>query len=608
MLVEPQRTQPQKSFRFRVMKTFRRYLVAAAVLVLLGLPSASSADVNDFSFSSFSAEYKLGLNKEKANRPEMWVRETLVADFPEIDQNHGIRRSIPELSYEKFPGLIDQVSVTDQQGKVREFELTIDQGFVNLLIKPTDGSYVHGRQTYVIEYHQVWVINNYQSATGFDEFYWDVNGTGWLQSFDQVKATVTFDKALSESFVTGKVSCYQGQQDSTKPCSSMEINNQQMVFSSKNLQAGENLSIAIAFKPNVANTAGPNVNGTLNWYGFWICLSLIILILLWAIYFRIFGIRSSAKGSFVIPQYKPVAEPGLLVSALVSRKTAYLYQASVVELAVMKLIEIEVVANSDNKDFLLRRTKLATDNSDQLSLLAELGLIKGGEELLLAHNMPTEQKSKLSNGLLSLRVAATKRVSSGGYFQKRALGIPAIGFMVALLVYGGWLFFAGSLDSEVATGFVAAPLMSFGAFVAVYWLLLSKRALTSKGSELVSFVKGLGMYIGLAEKDRLEFLQSPKGASLKPSEVQGKEVLKLYEELLPWAVLLGLQEQWNKTLTDLYQDQGSPVWLIGSPQLTHSFTNLNQVLTQSLAASSSGGSGRGGSSGGGGGGGGGGGI
>jgi uncharacterized membrane protein len=116
------------------------------------------------------------------------------------------------------------------------------------------------------------------------------------------------------------------------------------------------------------------------------------------------------------------------------------------------------------------------------------------------------------------------------------------------------------------------------------------------------------MYIGLAEKDRLEFLQSPKGASLKPSEVQGKEVLKLYEELLPWAVLLGLQEQWNKTLTDLYQDQGSPVWLIGSPQLTHSFTNLNQVLTQSLAASSSGGSGRGGSSGGGGGGGGGGGI
>jgi hypothetical protein len=590
------------------MKTLRRFLVSAVVLVLLELPSASSADVNDFSFSSFTAEYKLSLNQDKANRPEMWVRETLVADFPEIDQNHGIRRSIPELSYEKFPGLIEQVSVTDGRGEAREFETSIDQGFLNLLIKPTDGSYVHGRQTYVIEYHQAWVINNYQSTTGFDEFYWDVNGTGWLQNFDQVKATVTFDKTLSENVVAGKASCYEGQQGSAKRCSSTEVNSQQMVFTSTNLQAGENLSIAIAFKPNVANTAGPNITGTLNWFGFWICLSLVILILLWAIYFRIFWIRSSTKGSFVVPQYKPAAEPGLFISALVSRKTAHLYQASVVELAVMKLIEIEVVADSDNKDFLLRRTKLDTDNSDHASLLAELGLIKSGDELLLAHNMSNEQKGQLSKALLSLRVAATKRVSTGGYFQKRALGIPALGFVVALLIYAGWLFFSGSLDSEVAAGFVVAPILSFVPFVACYWLLLSKRALTSKGSELVSFVKGLGMYIDLAEKDRLEYLQSPKGASLKPSEIQGREVLKLYEALLPWAILLGLQAKWNKALTNLYQDQGSPVWLVGSPNLGESFANLDQVLTQSLAASSSGGSGGGGSSGGGGGGGGGSGI
>lgn len=590
------------------MKTLRRFLVSAVVLVLLELPSASSADVNDFSFSSFTAEYKLSLNQDKANRPEMWVRETLVADFPEIDQNHGIRRSIPELSYDRFPGLIEKVSVTDGQGEAREFETSTDQGFLNLLIKPSDGSYVHGRQTYVIEYHQAWVINNYQSTTGFDEFYWDVNGTGWLQNFDQVKATVTFDKTLSENVVAGKASCYEGQQGSAKRCSSTEVNNQQMVFTSKNLQAGENLSIAIAFKPNVANTAGPNITGTLNWFGFWICLSLVILILLWAIYFRIFGIRSSTKGSFVVPQYKPAAEPGLLISALVSRKTAHLYQASVVELAVMKLIEIEVVADSDNKDFLLRRTALATANSDQLALLAQLSLIKSGDELLLAQNMSTQQKNQLSKALLSLRGAATKRVSAGGYFQKRALGIPALGFVVALLIYAGWLFFAGSLDSEVAAGFVVAPILSFVPFVACYWLLLSKRALTSKGSELVSFVKGLGMYIDLAEKDRLEYLQSPKGASLKPSEIQGREVLKLYEALLPWAILLGLQAKWNKALTNLYQDQGSPVWLVGSPNLGESFANLDQVLTQSLAASSSGGSGGGGSSGGGGGGGGGSGI
>jgi hypothetical protein len=222
--------------------------------------------------------------------------------------------------------------------------------------------------------------------------------------------------------------------------------------------------------------------------------------------------------------------------------------------------------------------------------------------------LPAAQSAKLSKGLLKLKSAAASQVNSQGYFQKRALGVPAIGFVVGILIYATWLYFSITLDEQVDQGFVAAPVISFGLFAAVYWFLLSKRALTAKGVEVDSYVKGLETYIQLAEKDRLEFLQSPTGALLKPSEVQGKQVLKLYEEVLPWAILLGLQKQWNKVLADLYQEQGNPPWIIGSPLLGESFANLDQVLTQSLAASSSGGSGGGGSSGGGGGGGGGGGL
>jgi uncharacterized membrane protein YgcG len=590
------------------MRSLKKYIVALAVLVIVGMSTPSNADVNDFSFASFNAEYKLSLNKAKDNRPEMWVKETIIANFPQIDQNHGIRRSIPASSYGKFPGLIDQISVTDEFGQPRDFEINQDNGFEELLIKPADGSYVHLTQTYVIEYHQAWVINNYQKTSGFDEFYWDVNGTGWLQSFGEVKATVTFDKSLIENLILVKASCYEGAQGSTKPCASTSITNSKMVFRSINLQAGENLTIAIPFKPNVANTTGPIIAGTFNWYICNVCLGLIILILLWAIYFRIFGIRSSTKGAFIVPQYKPSAEPGLLISALVSRKTGHLYQASVVELAVMKLIEIEVVPNSNDKDFILRRTKLETSSADHVQLLAQLGLAKAGDELLLAHDMPTAKKTELSKGLLALSSAASKRVSTEGYFKKRALGLAALVFALGFLAYVGWLAAALAIDSEAEAGYFAVPFMSFIPFVCLYWLLLSKRALTDKGSELVAFVKGLGLYIDLAEKDRLEFLQSPTGASLKPSEVQGKQVLKLYEAVLPWAILLGMQKQWSNVLTELYEGQESPVWLIGSNHLMDSFTNLDQVLTQSLAASNSGGSGGGGSSGGGGGGGGGGGI
>ena len=116
------------------------------------------------------------------------------------------------------------------------------------------------------------------------------------------------------------------------------------------------------------------------------------------------------------------------------------------------------------------------------------------------------------------------------------------------------------------------------------------------------------MYIELAEKDRLEFLQSPQGALLKPSELKGKQVLKLYEEVLPWAILLGLQKQWGKVLTDIYAAQAAPVWFIATPDFSKSLDSLDAALSSSLATSSSGGSSGGGSSGGGSGGGGGGGI
>ena len=39
-------------------------------------------------------------------------------------------------------------------------------------------SYVHGATTYVISYTQRDTIRHF-SDTNDDEFYWDVNGTGW---------------------------------------------------------------------------------------------------------------------------------------------------------------------------------------------------------------------------------------------------------------------------------------------------------------------------------------------------------------------------------------------------------------------------------------------
>jgi uncharacterized membrane protein YgcG len=576
-------------------------LVAANSLIAT---QVASADVNDFSFESFDAVYELSLNKDFDNRPEMQVTEIIVALFPVVDQNRGIKRSIPSSSYGVYPGLIEIDSVTDENGAAREYEVSEEEGFKNISIKNDDDSFVYGRQTYVIKYTQSWVIRNFQASSGNDEFFWDVNGTGWLQSFGRVSASVKVSKELQENLLINSVSCYQGLSGSTNSCGEKQLSKDLMNFTASNLLPGENLTISIPFTAGAVNTSGPNVDGTAAWLFYQVAALLALLVLAWAVYFRIYRIRSRGKNQFTVPEYKPAPTPTLLDTSIISRNSSHLIQALIVELAVKKQIEIEAVTG-DDKSFILRRT---SSTLDQDGVMAALGLSQSGAETRIGSSADNVQNQLISVALQNLIAGKVRAVNSGGYFSKRALGLPALGWLVGVALYIVWIIVALQLDQMTGAGYVAAPILSFLPFSALYWLLVSKRSYTAKGSSVISHLKGLEMYIELAEKDRLEFLQSPKGALLKPSEVTGKQVLKLYEEVLPWAILLGLQKQWGQVLTELYREQGSPAWFSGTPFMTQNFSRFSEALNSSLATSSSGGSSGSGSSGGGGGGGGGSGI
>src|SRR5690606_5861148 len=125
---------------------------------------------------------------------------------------------------------------------------------------------------------------------------------------------------------------------------------------------------------------------------------------------------------------------------------------------------------------------------------------------------------------------------------------------------------------------------------------------------------GLREYIRLAEADRLQMLQSVSGAE----RVAGPagDVIKIYERLLPYAVLFGLERQWAAELGKYY-DETPPDWYNGSSgfhiaTFSAGIGSLSSTVSTSYSGSSSssagGGSAGGGSSGGGGGGGGGGGV
>jgi uncharacterized membrane protein len=135
--------------------------------------------------------------------------------------------------------------------------------------------------------------------------------------------------------------------------------------------------------------------------------------------------------------------------------------------------------------------------------------------------------------------------------------------------------------------------------------------LSQKGRDLVDYLDGLKLYIGIAEEDRIRILQSPQGAEKIHVDINDSvAIVHLYERLLPYAILFGQEEEWIKYLGGFYEKQGiEPNWYLGSGTFNAAiFSSAMNGFSASVAdsSSSSGGSGGGGSSGGGGGGGGGG--
>ena len=170
----------------------------------------------------------------------------------------------------------------------------------------------------------------------------------------------------------------------------------------------------------------------------------------------------------------------------------------------------------------------------------------------------------------------------------------------------GWILLALSILT-LSPGLLLAALFTF-IYAYTLW------PLTDKGLGLRRYLDGLKMYIKVAETERLKMLQSPEGAQkVGVSANDPAQLVKLYERVLPYAVLFGEEKEWNKQIGSYYESTGSsPDWYSGhgvfnaavfSSAMSSFATSASYT---SASSSTSGGSSGGGSSGGGGGGGGGG--
>lgn len=591
-----------------------RFVRVVTVLILgllasLVLAAPAAADVDDFVFERMDADYTLTRADDGTSRVE--VVETLVARFPDTDQNRGIRRLIPT-EYNGQPTRPSVQSVTDGDGAPRPFETEEEDGTLGVVAAGDD--YVHGTQTYVISYTLHNVIWDFPD-TGL-EFYWDVNGVDWAQPFAEITARLHLDADLAAS-LSGRTACYQGAQDATTPCADIVVDDEGAgaVVTARGSAIGprETLTMAVGFEEGTFTLFDTSFAASpWSWAQAGFGASALVA-LVGALVVRRRALADAPGRPTIIAEYTAPREVDALEAAVLLNRTSKAIPAEVLEQAVVGSIRILEGEKKRWGAAPLIAELVDPERADRDGRMLLDGLFpegRPGERYEFG-----KQDTRFSEAAQSILTAAGADLLERGLRRRVPTWTRIWPLLLAVLALAGTFVFGLVAGESGVRSWLTWALIGLGVLAAIVAVLFAFRSpLTAAGAEARDHLRGLEEFIGWAEADRIRMLQSPAGAERRAIDVDDpRQMLHLYETLLPYAVVFGQEKEWSRQLVVLYAATGAtaPYWYVGSGAFdATSFAGGIGSLSAAATASSStaGGSAGGGGAGGGGGGGGGGGV
>ncbi|MDB5176165.1 MAG: hypothetical protein JWM81_1023 [Candidatus Saccharibacteria bacterium] len=582
-----------------------RLLAAGALVILTGLTATAgvaNADTNDFTITNFASVETLSRTDPHG---QLHVVETINLAY--TDNNHGILRAIPN-TYKKQKLDLHINSVSSPTRAPASY--TTYQSNGNTVLKIGDANRtVTGEQSYVIDYTLHNVISFYNDHS---ELYWDVNGDQWDQPFETVTASLHLPSDVQlDSTKTAR--CFTGSYGSHDANCMVYNDGRDIIFATTSVLAPrQTLSYVTAFKTGyfTAPTAVDRVKNYVVPAAKLLALPLVVFITSFTIWFR-FGRDAKGRGT-IVPEYAPPdnmtpLQVGALIDFEVDDKDL---TATIVDLAIRGYITIieQKVVRLKIYSKLLYNFELANDdfsklNSNEITLMNAIFQDKPiGTQVDVAG-----LKNSLYTTATALKKSVNKQLKADGYFRSSA-GKPGTNIAATILIAA---FLAAFILIEVGGGLLIASVIISTVIVILFRRVMNAR--TTKGVLANEKVAGLKLYLQTAEADRIKMLQSPDA----PYAAQGTgpaRTVDLFEKLLPYAIILGVETQWAKQFADLYKQP--PSWFNGSSNNFNSVylasavsSNINSAVATAFSAPTSSGSSGfsgGGFSGGGGGGGGGG--
>lgn len=522
------------------------------------------------------------------------VREQILYDF-DNEQRHGIYREIP-YKYKARGGNytldISDIEVTVGDG-ADDVPYQISHEGEYLIVKIGDpDSYVTGANTYTINYKVAGAINFFESH---DELYWNVTGNGWVVPMQNILASIKVPAGAGRDNL--RLACFAGEAGSTASCNDQfyaedNVSFGEALFTQDSLRPGEGLTIVVGvpkgiiMAPTWLDKAIKMARD--NWITVLPFITLGVLYYIWRKYGR------DPKGRGAIPaEYDPPEglSPSQAGTILDERANQADLTADIIHMAVNGYLKIRRI---EEKKLLGRKIDyelIKLKEADRLLTAPEQELYKS----LFGENKERVKVSDLKNKFYKdwekVKKVTYESVVELGYFPRNPNTVRAIYILIGIVLGGGVSFLSASLLGPIG---VASAIIS-GLIIVMFGFLMPVK--TIKGVLTREYILGLKRYISIAEKERIKFHNAPEKSP------------ELFDKLLPFAMMLGVEREWARQFADIYKQ--SPSWYEG-PAGTHFnaailasslgdfSTTAQSTLTSRPSSASGGGSGfSGGGSGGG---------
>ena len=571
------------------------------------------------------------------------VTETIKVVAANLQVDHGIFRELPMKNYSSKVSRNNFYTVINisKNGSKEPFHTRVNDEKFIIYIGDKDVSLKEGIYTYTITYAVEAQIHSY---TDFDEVYWNVTGNFWHFNISAISATVILPKTATVL----QTHCYTGILGSTDSDCNSEIKDNSVYFKSKDLKEGEGFTIAVGFPKGIVHQSAflPHFKMEEFLSPQKIATGLFAVVICFLFYYfswKTYGqdalypdkneeIDLKSKYSATILQY---------IKERCSNSTTLL--TTIISLSIKGAIQIQTNGKENWQDgfeyFLKKKTALAAITPEENSVLENI--FKENETFVInsksyltfdvaEKELEESLKSQINlknyfqfNGeqiVLGFIITTITLFGYCYYVKNTILGWPIFGFICLVLSFISIKEFLKLITKkEFRTALVVAFFAIFPTvfcYASFFAYNVDKDYSILNALVLFLIITGFSIYLRLITRytplgiKMQHETENLKNELLNFDVISTLDVINSYEENLPYAFALGIQEEWNQKFNLVLKELKYNCNWLKNPNANGMYStgllvNFHHTYNATATSSSSGSSG-GGSSGGGGGGGGGG--